>query len=312
MKETKILFFGTTDFSCEILKAVHDAGYPIVAAVAQPDKPVGRKHRIEPTPVHALCDSLGMECLQIAHLKQDWEVLKQYAPDLILTCAYGQIIPDGVLQLPPLGCLNVHPSLLPKYRGGAPMHYVLLNGDSVTGTSLMEMVHEMDAGKVYAQKEIEIGEDETLQELESHLKKLSVEMVLESLPAYIRGELPGVEQDASRVSFSHNISKEMECVSFEKEELRELYNHIRALIDWPVPYGILDGKRIKFYKVRKEEKEIQEKAGTVLGFRKGYMEVACHGGVLRVYELQPEGKKKMDANAFANGYAQEVTGKRFA
>lgn len=312
MDTTKIIFFGTTDFSCDILQALYDQQYNVVAAVAQPDRPAGRKHRIVPTPVHALCDTLQIPCLQIEHLKTEWEVLKEYAPDLIITCAYGQLVPDEVLALPQLGCLNIHPSLLPKYRGAAPMHYAILNGDSETGVTLMEMVHKMDAGKIYAQNRISIGEDETLQQLEERLKQASVSLLTEALPKYLRKELPGIPQEEQAVTFSSMISREMECVSFEKEPLDVLYNHIRALIDWPLPYGMLDGKRVKFFEVKKEIKDVQEAPGTILGFKKGYMEVATKGGILRVYSLQLEGKKRMDANSFANGYADEVTGKRFA
>ena len=312
MNQDKIIFFGTTDFSCEILNALYQAQYNVVAVVSQPDKPVGRKHRIEPTPVHALCDELGLPCLQIEHLKTEWSQIIEYEPDVILTCAYGQIVPDEVLTYPPKGCINIHPSLLPKYRGGAPMHYAILNGDDKTGVSLMEMTHKMDAGKIYDQLEISIGPDETLQELESRLKKASVELILRALPKYLNGELPGKEQDESKVTFSYNISRELECVSFEKEPLDTLYDHIRALIDWPVSYGMLEGKRVKFYEVKKENTDVDSLPGTILGFKKGYMEVSAIGGILKVYSLQLEGKKRMDANSFANGYSSEVIGKRFA
>ena len=191
------------------------------------------------------------------------------------------------------------------------MHFAILNGDEVTGVSLMEMTKKMDAGKVYAQVELPIGKDETEAELEPRLLEASVTLLKENLPLYLDGKLPGVEQDESKVTFCHNISREMEKVSFQNEEVHTLYNHIRGLIDWPVPYGMVEGKRVKFYAVRMEEKDSGKPAGEILGFKDHAMEVAANGGVIRVLELQMEGKKKMSADAFANGYSAELTGKRF-
>lgn len=311
MREEKIVFFGTTSFSCVILKTLIEEQYHVAAVVSQPDKPVGRRHRIEPTPIHAMCTEYGIPCIQPEKLRLETDAVLQYEPDLIVTCAYGQIVPDVILEYPRLGCINVHPSLLPKYRGGAPMHYAILNGDRETGVSLMEMTHRMDAGKVYAQVRIPLGEDETLAELEPRLMETSAAMIKEYLPQYIDGKLPGTEQNEDEVTISHNISKEDEMVHFQSESLEHLYNHIRALIDWPLSYGIVDGKRIKFYKVRAEYTACEIPAGTIIDFNGGAMNISADGGILHVYELQMEGKKKMDAKAFANGYAKELTGKRF-
>ena len=311
MRNERIVFFGTPAFAVGILKMLLDEKYNVVAAVSQPDRPVGRKHKIEKTPVKVLCDKYGIPCLQMDHLKDEVDKVLAYEPDVIVTCAYGQIVPSSILEYPRLGCINVHPSLLPKYRGGAPMHFAILNGDEVTGVSLMEMTKKMDAGKVYAQVELPIGKDETEAELEPRLLEASVTLLKENLPLYLDGKLPGVEQDESRVTFCHNISREMEKVSFQSEEVHTLYNHIRGLIDWPVPYGMVEGKRVKFYAVRMEEKDSGKPAGEILGFKDHAMEVAANGGVIRVLELQMEGKKRMSADAFANGYSAELTGKRF-
>mgnify|MGYP001026300981 CR=1 FL=1 len=311
MRNERIVFFGTPAFAVGILKMLLDEKYNVVAAVSQPDRPVGRKHKIEKTPVKVLCEEYGIPCLQMDHLKDEVDKVLAYEPDVIVTCAYGQIVPSSILEYPRLGCINVHPSLLPKYRGGAPMHFAILNGDEVTGVSLMEMTKKMDAGKVYAQVELPIGKDETEAELEPRLLEASVTLLKENLPLYLDGKLPGVEQDESKVTFCHNISREMEKVSFQSEEVHTLYNHIRGLIDWPVPYGMVEGKRVKFYAVRMEEKDSGKPAGEILGFKDHAMEVAANGGVIRVLELQMEGKKRMSADAFANGYSAELTGKRF-
>lgn len=311
MKDEKIIFFGTPEFAAAILQVLIDEKYNVIAAVSQPDRPVGRKHKIMPTPVKVLCEKHDIPCLQPDKLKERYEDILALEPDLILTCAYGQLIPEVVLQCPRLGCINVHPSLLPKYRGGAPMHYPILNGDHETGVSLMEMTQAMDAGRVYAQVKLPIGPDETEAELEPRLMAASCEMVRTYLTPYLEGKLPGVEQDESLVTFCHNITREQEKVSFQKEEIHALYNHIRALIDWPIPYGVVEGKRVKFYAVRMQESACGSPAGTILGFKDHAMIVAAKGGTILVKELQPEGKKRMNADAFANGYAAEWTGKRF-
>lgn len=311
MNNPRIIFFGTPEFGMEILKTLIDEKYNVVAAVSQPDRPVGRKHVIEPTPVHALCQAKGIDCLQPDKLSLAKEEIENYHPDLILTCAYGQFIPTSILQIPSLGCINIHPSLLPKYRGGAPIQHAVMNGDKETGVCLMQMVKAMDAGVIYDCRHLDIGEDETFSELNARLITLSITMLKEALPKYIAGELTGVPQDEADVVIAPNISREEEQVHFQKESLDQLYNHIRGLIDWPISYGMVDGVRIKFYKVRKENTETSAPAGTILGFEGHAMSIACKGGLLKILELQLEGKKKMDADAFANGSGREFIGKVF-
>lgn len=186
-----------------------------------------------------------------------------------------------------------------------------MNGDKETGVCLMQMVKAMDAGVVYACEHLPIGEDETFSELNERLIELSIHMMLEALPKYLAGELPGIPQDESAVVIAPNILREEEQVHFQEESLDQLYNHIRGLIDWPIAYGVVDGARIKFYKVRKTVSQTHEPIGTILGFQDHAMLIACNGGLLKVYELQMEGKKKMDADAFANGSGRELIGKVF-
>lgn len=311
MKETRIMFFGTPEFAVRILETLVEEKYNVIATVSQPDRPVGRKHRIEPTPVHACSMKYDIPCLQPEKLKDISEEIKKYQPELIMTCAYGQFIPSSILSLPIKGCLNIHPSLLPKYRGGAPIQHAVMNGDTETGVSLMEMITRMDAGRIYACYHTEIGKDETFGELNERLMDISCQLVKEQLPLYLEGKLEGKAQDEEKVVLGLNITKEEEKVSFADEDLTSLYNHIRGLIEWPLAYGMLDGKRVKFCRVRKEIKDIDNKPGTVLGFDSDSMCIACKGGILHVLELQMEGKKRMQASAFKNGYASEVEGKVF-
>ncbi len=311
MNKPKIVFFGTPDFAVRILKTLIEEHYNVVAAVSQPDRPTGRKHKIVPTPVHALCMENDIPCIQPEKLAEEKETVLAYSPDLIITCAYGQFIPSSILKAPKYGCLNIHPSLLPKYRGGAPIQHAVMNGDSETGVSLMEMLTKMDAGRVFACVHTPIGEDETFYELNERLMDIACQMIRDYIPKYLNGELEGIEQDEDKVVLGLNISKEEEKVCFHTETLQAIYNHIRGLITWPLAYGLLDGKRMKFLKVRKAECDVSEEPGTVLGFENHAMLIACNGGILKVFEMQPEGKKAMDADAFKNGYAAETVGKVF-
>jgi len=311
MADLRIVFFGTSGFACRMLQVLHDEKYNVVAVVSQPDKPVGRKRIVEKTPVHALADALGIACVQPEKLREAPEEVLAYAPDLIVTCAYGQIVPQVILEAPAKGCLNVHPSLLPRYRGGAPMHYAVWNGDERTGVCLMEMVKKMDAGRVYARCELTIGPDETMAELARRLEDAAAILLKENLPKYLAGELEGVEQDEEKVVIARNISREEEKINFALEDVDAAYNHIRALIDWPISHGVIDGKRIKFLEARKKKGNPQEAAGTVVGFEEHAMKIACIGGYIYIRKLQMEGKKGMDADAFANGAGRALIGKRF-
>ncbi|MBQ1467072.1 MAG: methionyl-tRNA formyltransferase [Solobacterium sp.] len=311
MKDLRVIFMGTPVFACSVLEALIEEKYNVVLAVSQPDKPVGRHHQVVSTPVHELADKYGIPVLQPERLREETEKILEYTPDLIVTCAYGQFVPEVILNYPKYGCLNIHPSLLPKYRGGAPVHHAVWNGDTETGVALMEMIKKMDAGKVYAVKRVPIGPDETTEELNLRLMEVSKELIREALPEYLEGNLPGTEQEEEKATIARNISKEDECISFKKEALHQVYNHIRALIDWPVAYARINNKRLKIYRAEIREGGCTEEPGTVLGFRDGAMEVACTGGILRILELQPEGKKRMKAADFANGAGRALAGSCF-
>lgn len=313
MNNAKIIFFGTPEFGMRILKTLIEEKYNIVAAVSQPDRPTGRKHVITATPVHQLCNENGIPCLQPEKLSLIKEDIQSYQPDLILTCAYGQFIPSSILAIPSLGCLNIHPSLLPKYRGGAPIQHAVMNGDTETGVCIQQMVKAMDAGDIYACRHVSIGEDETFSELNERLIAVSISLMNEMLPKYLAGELKGMPQDEAGIVLAPNISAEEEKVKFQEEDLDHVYDHIRGLIDWPIAYGIVDGMRIKFFRVRKANRMDEHAAvGTILGFADHAMEISCRGGILKVYELQMEGKKRMNADVFENGCGRELIGKVFA
>ena len=226
MKQTRIIFFGTTEFARGILQTLIDEGYNVVAVVSQPDKPVGRKHTIQMTPIHALADQYQIPVIQPDLLKEHVDDVLRYEPELILTCAYGQFVPVRILEYPRLGCINVHPSLLPKYRGGAPIHHAVMGGETETGVSLIQMTKAMDAGDIYARVTTPLGKDETMAELNQRLLVLSKQLVKDNLEDYIAGKLVGEPQMIVKVILGLNITKEEEKVQFAKEEVQTLYNHI--------------------------------------------------------------------------------------
>ncbi len=311
MDSIRIVFFGTAEFAAAILNRLYEDQYQIVGAVSQPDRPIGRKHVIEPTPVHALAEAHGTPCIAPKNLKEEPEGVLDMKPDLIITCAYGQFVPDVILEAPRFGCLNIHPSALPKYRGGAPIQRTIWNGDSSIDICMMEMVHAMDAGRVFARTCVPIDPDETSGELFRKLAPLAADLLSENLPKYLKGELTGAAQEESRKTIARNISREEEQIWFQKESMPSLYNHCRALLEEPGPYGLIEDKRIKFLKVRMEQKEVSDAPGTILASQNHAMRIACKGGILNVFRLQMQGRNAMDADAFMNGAGRNLIGRQF-
>lgn len=307
----KIIFMGTPDFACSILEALHTSAYEIIAVVSQPDKKVGRKQIVQPTPIKELALSYNLPVLQPISIREDYQKIMEYRPDLIVTCAYGQMIPDELLQAPEHGSVNVHASLLPKLRGGAPIHKAIIRGDSSSGVSIMRMVKKMDAGAVMSQIEVPILEEDTTGDLYDRLKKAGAQLLLQSLPAIFDNTAKFIEQDEAEATFAYNISKEEERINFDKP-VQRVYNHIRGLIPNPVGFGIIQNKKIKFHKVRKQECIHQLKNGECAGMIDHGFAIACVGGYILVDQLQMEGKAIMDAKAFYNGAGQHLVGERFS
>ena len=311
MENPRIVFFGTPAFAASMLKVLIEMNYHVVLAVTQPDKPVGRKKIIQRTPAAKLADENGIPVLQPGKLKEGIDEILAYQPDLIVTCAYGQFVPSRILEAPALGCINIHPSLLPRYRGGAPIQRAIMNGDSETGVCLMEMTKAMDAGRVYARAYCDIDPDETGSELFAKLEKVSADLLRNNIAAYIEGKLEGIPQAEEGIVIAPNIAREEEKVSFLNEDVDTIYNHMRALIEEPVSYGMIEGKRIKFAKVCKEKADHEIPAGMLVGFENHAMKIAAKGGYILAYEIQPEGKSRMSADAFANGAGRALLNRRF-
>ena len=238
-KELKIIFMGTPDFSVPVLDALHKK-YKVRAVVTQVDKPVGRKGIIKKTPVKEYAEDNTILVLQPEKIKDSVEEIIALEPDLIVTCAYGQILPKELLDYPAYGCINVHASLLPKLRGGAPIHRAILNDYKETGITIMYMAEGMDDGDIISQSKIEITDLDTASTLHDKLSELGSKLLIETLPSILDGTSTRIPQDEKEVTFGLNIKREDEKISFSKTK-RQIYNQIRGLNSWPGAYCMMDG-----------------------------------------------------------------------
>jgi len=309
MKKVRTIFMGTPVFACAILEQLYqEESLDIIALVSQPDRKVGRKQELQVTPSKMVALQRNTLVLQPELLKKESHLVLELQPDLIITCAYGQMIPDDILACAKLGAFNVHASLLPKLRGGAPIHKAIMFGETTTGITIMEMVKKMDAGKMISQAAIEILDSYTMGDLHDALMPVGAKLLHETLPSLIDGSYEAKAQDESLVTYAWNVSKEEEKVDFTKP-YQEVYNKMRSLIPSPVSYGILDDKKIKFWKVSKTEMVTAAISGTILGFEQDSLSLAVDGHILNIEQLQLEGKQKMNASDFKNGVGKNYVGK---
>lgn len=301
---------GTPEIAKCMLETLHTNGYDIVGVVTQPDKKAGRKQQLKCSEVKQYALEHEIAVYQPISIKNEYESLFDVECDLIVTCAYGQFIPEALLQRPRLGSINVHASLLPKLRGGAPIHKAIIYGEKETGISIMRMVKRMDAGAVMAQSKITIGEDETMGELYDRLSDCGAKLLLESVEVLAKGEALFVEQDEAAATFAYAITKGEEHIDFNRD-VQEVYNHIRGLIPWPIGYAMIQGKKYKFHKAKMIRKEHQDEAGKMIGLEKDALKISALNGYILVEEIQMEGKGKMAAKAFFNGAGKQLVGACF-
>lgn len=299
MDRHKIAFLGTPEISATLLKGMHDKGFDIQLVVTKEDKVRGRNNRVEESPVAQMARALSIPCYKPHRLNKEHEFLKD-GIDLILTFAYGQILSEEVLSLSRYKPLNLHASLLPRYRGAAPIQYALRNGDRKTGITLMEMVKEMDAGDIYAQRELDIAPEDDTTSLAERLSLLALEVVVESLPAYFENRLLPRRQDASLVTFAPSIKKEEEKLILDQSP-EAFVNQVRSLSQEPGGYLFLDGEILKVYRCHKLSDDSKGPVGTVLLSRKSTIELQVQGGTVGLDLLQRPGKKKLTASEFNNG-----------
>jgi methionyl-tRNA formyltransferase len=297
----KIVFMGTPDFSVPVLRRLAEDGYDIAGVVTQPDKPVGRKREIKPTPVKEEALRHGIEVFQPVKLKEDYESILALEPDLIVTAAYGQILPKAVLDAPRLGCINVHASLLPEYRGGAPIHKSILDGKEKTGITIMYMVEKLDAGDILTQTEVDIEEHDHTGSLHDKLSTAGADLLAETIPMLADSRIQGVPQDEEKVTYAWNITREQEKIEWDQDGTI-IYNQIRGLHPWPVAYTTLNGKVMKIWWGEKRKINDQQAPGTVTAVEHDGFYVATGSETsIFVTEVQPAGKKRMPASDYLKG-----------
>lgn len=305
---TSIIFMGTPAFSAPILRMLVEEGYDVLAVVTQPDRPVGRKKVLTAPPVKEEAVRLGLPVIQPLKLRGS-EELKQIIDmkaDLIVTAAFGQILPKELLDAPELGCINVHASLLPAYRGGAPIHQAIIDGEEKTGVTIMYMEEKLDAGDIISQREIAIGHLDDTGTMFDKLSAVGVDLLKETLPSIISKTNNRQKQDESLVTFARNISREQEKIDWNKSAIA-IHNQIRGLHPWPVAYTTLDGQVVKIWKADISSVKKNEQPGTVVAIESDHFVVQTgEEEAIRVEELQPAGKKKMSATDYLRGVGSKL------
>lgn len=300
---TRIVFMGTPDFSVPVLKRLVADGYEVVGVVTQPDRPKGRKKTLTPPPVKVEAEKQNIPVLQPEKIrdKKELEQVLALKPDLVVTAAFGQILPNELLEAPQFGCINVHASLLPELRGGAPIHYSILQGKKKTGITIMYMVEKLDAGDILTQAEVTIEERDHVGTLHDKLSAAGADLLAETLPALLEGKLTPRKQDNEKATFASNIKREQEKIDWTKSG-QEIYDHIRGLHPWPVAYTHMNGQAVKIWWGEKMPNKNAAAPGTVIGIDSDGIVVATGDSTaIKITELQPSGKKKMSGEDFLRG-----------
>lgn len=303
MKNLKVIFMGTPEFCVPILESLIKE-CNVLAVVTQPDKEVGRKKEIVYSPIKKRALEHDIRVLQPIKIRDEYDDIINLKPDIIITCAYGQIVPEIVLNYPKYGCINVHASLLPKLRGGAPIHKAIINGYDKTGITIMYMDKGMDTGDMISKVEVKIEDNDTAESLHDKLQKAAVPLLLETLPTIIDGTDKREKQNNEEATYAYNVSRQEEHIDFNKTS-REIFNQIRGLNSWPGAYAILNDKNIKLWLSKISDKKYNEKPGTIVSIDKNGMEVVTKDGSILITELQLSGKKKMNIKDFINGNKKE-------
>ena len=310
MDKIKIVFIGTPDFAVPVLEGLIE-NYDVIGVVSQPDKRVGRKQELVNTPVKEVALKHNILVLQPVKIKEEYEEVLKLNPDLIVTCAYGQIIPKVILDAPRLGCINVHGSLLPKLRGGAPIHWAIINGHEKTGMTIMYMDVKMDSGDIISQRETKIEETDNLESLYNRMSLIGRDLLLDTLPSIIDGTNDRVKQNEEEVTFGLNVKREEEHIDFNKT-CREVFNLIRGLCPVPGANAVIDGNEMKIYNAIISDKKSKGKCGEITNIYKNGIGVCCSDGEIILTDIKPFGKKRMDASSYLNGVNKDsLLGKVF-
>ncbi|MDQ0198546.1 methionyl-tRNA formyltransferase [Neobacillus ginsengisoli] len=306
---TKIVFMGTPDFSVPILRQIISDGFNVIGVVTQPDRPVGRKRILTPPPVKMEALKHGIPVYQPEKIRQkeDLEKILSLKPDLIITAAFGQILPNELLEAPPNGCINVHASLLPELRGGAPIHYAIMQGKKKTGITIMYMVEKLDAGDILTRVEVPITDADNVGTLHDKLSKAGSDLLSETLPMLLAGKLNPIPQNNEDATFARNIKRDQEKIDWTKTG-DDIYNHIRGLNPWPVAFTSLDGTVLKIWQAEKVAGLPRHEPGTILKLETDGIIVSTGNEIaIKIKELQPSGKTKMTGEEFLRGAGTKIS-----
>lgn len=299
MKDLKVVFMGTPEFACPVLETLIK-NTNVVLVVTQPDAYIGRKKILTPSPIKSLALENNIEVFTPHNIKEDYENIINSKPDIIITCAYGQIIPKILLDLPKYKCVNVHASLLPKYRGGAPIHASILNGDDETGITIMYMAEGMDDGDIIKEESIKILDTDNITTLSDKLSILGAKLLIDTLPSILDGTCKSIKQDINKISFAYIIKRKDEIIDFNKS-YKEIFNKVRALKDRS--YFIMNNIEYKVVSVR-YEKKLGEKSKINSIYKDG-IGIGCKDGEVVITEFIPSGKKQMLTSSYLNGVDKE-------
>ncbi len=311
MKKIKIVFMGTPDFGVPILLELIKE-YEVVGIVSQPDRVVGRHQKLRHTPIKVVGLDNNIKVLQPNDIRVEYQDILDLKPDMIITCAYGQIIPKVILDYPKYGCINVHASLLPKYRGGAPIQRAIINGDVKTGITIMYMAEGMDTGDIIKQREVIIENSDNFESLHDKLSLVGRDLLLEVIPEVVSGKAIRHVQDELLASYAYNIKREDEKLDFNKTSL-EIYNHIRGLSPVPGAFTTLDGKIVKIYDASFSDRVfMQAKNGEIAAIYKDGIGVSTQDSEIIIKDIKIEGKKRVKVHDFLNGVDKDsLIGKVF-
>jgi methionyl-tRNA formyltransferase len=303
MAKPRILFMGTPDFALPALRLLHEQNYPIIGVVTQPDRPKGRGLKEVAPPVKLLAQKFGLPVFQPQKVREEsfLEIFRKLNPDMVVLVAFGQILPKAIIDYPPLKCLNIHPSLLPKYRGAAPLNWQIIRGETKTGVSIMIMDEGMDSGDIILQEETELGSTETFGELHDHLAQLGATLLIKTIEQIIAGSARRKPQDASDVTFAPLLKKETGRIDWNNK-VSNIVNLIRGLSPSPAAYTSLDGQPLKIFTAVAQQCTVNQTPGTIGTAHAKGLSVAASDGYVILKDIQLAGKKRMLISDFLRGY----------
>lgn len=297
---------GTPDFSVPILQSLIHSEYEVSLVVTQPDRPRGRKKLITPSPVKVEAEKHQIPVFQPEKLKNDYQAILDHQPDVIITAAYGQILPKALLEFPEYGCINVHASLLPELRGGAPIHYAIMEGKKETGITIMYMVEKLDAGDILTQTPVPIAKDDNVGTLHDKLSEAGADLLLETLPKLSAGVIKPIKQNDDEATFAANIKRAQEKIDWSLSD-ETVYNHIRGLNPWPVAFTTYQGKNMKIWQAEQTDKMFEGTPGEIV--RKnddGFIVLCGNNKGIKITEIQPAGKTRMSVKDYLQGSDERI------